>query len=122
MPPAGTEQDIKARKGKARQTFLALRPIWNKRNILQETKLRLFDSNIKSVVLYGAETWRTKGLHNKLQVFGSNCMGRILSIRWPDKITNLELWRKTGQTSITKCILWRKWRSLDIQLHHLGMF
>jgi len=36
---AGTEEDIKARIGKARQAFAILKPIWNNRNIHLNTKL-----------------------------------------------------------------------------------
>ena len=54
----GTNEDVKARTNKARQAFAALRPVWRSKNLRCCTKLRLFNSNVKSVLLYGAETWR----------------------------------------------------------------
>ena len=35
-----------------------LKKVWNSREIDTSTKVRLFNSNVKSVLLYGAETWQ----------------------------------------------------------------
>ena len=67
-----TDEDIRARIGKARQAFAMLRPIWRSTALTTKTKtkLRIFESNVKAVLLYGSETWRlTKRLEQKLQVF-----------------------------------------------------
>jgi hypothetical protein len=43
--------------------------IWKARDISLKTKVRLFNSNVKTIFLYGAETWKTtKRLLHKLQV------------------------------------------------------
>ena len=55
----GTEEDIKARIGKARGAFVMLNKIWKDRTISLNTKLRIFNSNVKSVLYYGCETWKT---------------------------------------------------------------
>ena len=52
----GTEADIKARIGKARNAFIQLQKVWKSSKISLRTKLRLFDSNVKAVLLYGSET------------------------------------------------------------------
>jgi hypothetical protein len=33
----------------------------------------------------------------KIQTFVNNCLKRILQIRWPDNISNEELWQQTKQ-------------------------
>ena len=48
-----------ARIGKARAAFVMLKNIWASGGISMRTKLRIFNSNVKSVLLYGCETWRT---------------------------------------------------------------
>jgi len=59
----------------------------------------------QAVLLYDAETWRrTKLLDKKLQVFVNNCLRQIIRIRWPDKISNQELWARTKQQSIINTI------------------
>ena len=52
----GTDEDVKTRIGKARTGFLQLQTIWKSRELSQRTKIRIFNSNIKSVSLHGAET------------------------------------------------------------------
>ena len=107
----GSEQDIKCRIGKARTAFRMINTIWRASNITLNTKIRLFNSNIKTILLHGCETWKTtKSLLHKLQVFINNCLRQILKIRWPDKITNIDLWKKTRQETIESELLKRKWR------------
>ena len=78
-----------------------------------KTKLWIFETNVKSVLLYGSETWKqTKKNEHDLQVFIKKCLRRILNIRWPDRITNIELLRKTNQTPIVHAIKQRKWRRI----------
>ena len=65
-----TDAGVKARIGKARVAFLQLKNIWNARPIATQTKIRIFNSNVKSVLLYGSETWRTtKKTTRKVQTF-----------------------------------------------------
>ena len=54
----GTEAHVKTRISKARAAFHILINVWKSRVIGKTTKISLFNTNIKSVLLYGAETWR----------------------------------------------------------------
>ena len=45
-----TDVDVEARIGKARAAFNKLRNIWKSKEIRIETKFRIFNSNVKSVV------------------------------------------------------------------------
>ena len=45
----GEEEDVKSRKGKARQAFNTLRPVWNSTLISTKTKLRIFTTNVTLV-------------------------------------------------------------------------
>ena len=106
----GADRDVELRIGKARQAFRILRPIWLSSQLSTSTKIRIFNTNVKSVLLYGSETWKTtKSLQSKLQVFVNKCLRYILKIWWPNKITNEELWRKTNQEDITSTIRRQKW-------------
>ena len=51
----GTDEDIIARKSKARQVFAMLKPIWRSSSLSLKAKLRIFTSNVKSVLLYWTE-------------------------------------------------------------------
>ena len=66
--------------------------------------------NVKSVLLYGSETWKVaKTTISKLQVFVNRCLRRILNVHWPEVISNEQLWRRTGETEISIQIKRRKW-------------
>ena len=71
----------------------------------------MFNSNVKAILLYGAETWRTTVATNKkIQTFINNCLRRILKIRWPATINNEELWQRTNQKPADQEILNRRWK------------
>ena len=107
----GTEEDIRARVNRARCAFTVLRPIWKSSAISITTKIRIFNSNVKAVLLYGAETWRvSKASTAKIQTFMNRCLRQILKLRWQDKVPNIELWRKARQEPIGVQIRRRKWR------------
>ena len=73
------DADVKTRIGKARSAYNMQKKIWNSRKIGTSTKVRLFKSNVKSVLLYGVETWRTtKASMKKIQTFINQCLRRIL--------------------------------------------
>ena len=106
----GTDRDVNTRIGKARTAFMMLKNIWNSTQIKKTTKLRIFNSNVKTVLLYGCETWRTtKATTHRLQTFMNTCLRRILKINWQDKVTNEDLWHNGAQDPIDKQILKRKW-------------
>ena len=61
----GTELDVVARIGKARTAFLVFRPVWRSKKISLQTKLRIINTNVKTVLMNGAEAWRvTKYITN----------------------------------------------------------
>ena len=77
----GTDRDVTARIGKARAVVVMLKNIWASGGISMRTKLHIFNSNVKSVLLYGCETWRTtQTTQQKIQTFLNTCVRRIYKI------------------------------------------
>ena len=100
------DEDIKCPMNKARHAFNTLRPIWRSTALSLHKKIRIFNTNVfyymASVLLYGAETCRvTKTNTHKLQTFTNRCLINILGIRWPEVVSNKQLWKETQK---------RKWR------------
>ena len=84
---AGTDRDATARIGKARAAFVMLINIWTSGGISMRTRLRIFNSNVKSVLLYGCETWRTtQTMQRKIQTFFNTCLRCIYKIQWQEEI------------------------------------
>jgi hypothetical protein len=91
--------------------FVQLYRIWKNKNIRLKTKLIIFNSNVKAILLYGCETWKvTSSITQKLQSFINRCLRRILNVRWPDVISNIMLWETTGETPVEFQIKKRKWK------------
>ena len=107
----GSDADVKARIGKARAAFLQLKNIWNSKQLSTNIKVRIFNTNVKAVLLYGAETWRTTTTTiKKVQVFINSCLRKILNIHWPDTISNSLLWERTNQLPAEEEIRKRRWK------------
>ena len=107
----GTEGDVKARIQKARVAFIMFRKMWRARHIKINTKLKIFNSNVKAVLLYGSETWRTtQKTLKRIQTFINKCLRRILHLKWTDKVPNTTLWKTTKQLPIENEIKKRKWK------------
>ena len=106
----GTEADVMARLRTAQTAFSALNKIWQSSAYSMQTKLHIFNSNVKAVLLYSCETWKnSKSITAKLQIFINKCLRKILRIFWLDQITNNELWKRTKQLKINLQIRKRKW-------------
>ncbi|VDP55240.1 unnamed protein product [Schistosoma margrebowiei] len=61
--------DVKTRIGKARAAHLQLKNIWNSIEVSTNNRIRTFNTSIKTILLYEAETWRTTkaGVYEQLQ-------------------------------------------------------
>ena len=105
----GTEKDVASRIKKANGVFVQLYPVWGNLIISKKVKIRIFNTNVESVLLYACKTWKTTNqITRRLQIFVNKCLRRIMNIQWTDKITNEELWRITHQKSIENQIKRRK--------------
>ena len=100
------------RISKANQAFAMLRPIWRSTGLSIHTKIRIFKSNILSVLLYGSECWKsTTSIERKLEVFQNKCLRCILKIYWPNTISNEEL-RIENYKIMTK-------KRISFDFHHI---
>ena len=109
----GGQKDIKARLGKARCAFAKLQNIWKSNQYTTKTKIRLYNSNMKSILLYGSKCWRVvKGDMAKIDAFHNRCLRKICRIFWPNKISNVDLYKKTGCNSAVLEIKRRRLRWL----------
>ena len=107
----GAGKDIKNRLSKARHAFKTLSKVWKSQHIGLRTKLKLYKACVLSTLLYGSECWRmTDGDLRKLSTFHTKSLRCIMRIFWPEKITNDDLFRRTGQESMNEILLKRRWK------------
>ena len=66
----GTSREVNARIQKAKGSFSKLRRVWLSKSLRKDTMIRIFNACVKSVLLYGCETWLvTKEIQRKIQTF-----------------------------------------------------
>ena len=71
----GGDRDIKNRLQKARGAFHRLARLWNTRGIGRKTKIHLFKTLVRPVLLYGCETWKITNKDEKqLDTFQMRCL------------------------------------------------
>ena len=109
----GASEDIKSRLQKARSAFLSLNQVWKSSLYSVKTKLKIYNSNVKSVLMYGSECWKmTVADIKKCEAFNNRCLRRIIRVFWPNKISNIELRERTKTQTIEESIRLRRWRCI----------
>ena len=87
--------------------------VWSARGIGRKTKMKLFNTLIRPVLLYGCETWKlTKVEEKRLDTFQFQCLRRILGIRWQQHVTNDRVKEISGMTQISGEVRRRRWNWL----------
>ena len=94
----GADKDIKARLSKAKGAYISLKNIWKTDDISRRTKIRIYNSCVLSVLLYGAEYWKmTEGDICRLSSFHNGCLRKIMRIFWPIQLPMWNSMRKRTQ-------------------------
>ena len=107
---ANPEREILCRIALAGSAFNCLRNVWRNSKYSQKLKLRIYNSNVLSVLTYGCETWSiTAQLGKRLWAFDNNCLRYILNIHWTERIRNDEIYTITNHTPILDTIRKRRW-------------
>ena len=104
--------EINRRRALAASALKALdRPLWRQRNVSRRTKLRVYNTTVLPILLYGSETWAiTAASTKRINGFDSRALRRIEGIRWPEVISNEELRARTQQPPASSLIATRRVR------------
>ena len=106
-------EDFRQRKAIAWNKFWQLSNVWRSKTIDITLKLRLFDSLILSILLYGAEAWSlTQRMKKQLNAFGTSCYRVMLGIRRIDRVSNAHVLQKTKRSNISDKLLQQQLRTL----------
>lgn len=103
--------DVSYRIGKASAVFQKLRQVWKSTNIDTSLKLQLYETIVIPTAIYACETWKiTAKIAQKLNVFHSRCLRRILKIRYSDHITNEEVLLRSHSKRLQDVVMERRLR------------
>ena len=108
----GDEEDVTRRKSLSIVSMNKLTDVWIRRDrIKQSTRLLLYRSLVKSILLYNCGTWGlTKHQEESLDAHHRKQLRRLLGIRYPTKIRNTKLYEICNECPLSITILQSRWR------------
>ena len=123
------DKEIASRISKASQALGRLRNrLLNHHNVILDTKLKVYRPVVLSSILYGCETWTVYRRHLKqLERFHQRALRSILGIRWQDRVTNTEVFKRTTVSPSKRCCwspasagqaMWSGWRITEFQSNY----
>ena len=104
--------EINIRIGKAGAAFRNMSKVWNNGTISLKTKIKLYDSIVTSILLYGSESWKgLKEIEERFRRFESGCLRKIMKVRWYEHKSEVEIRHRSGQRSIIERIKESRWKT-----------
>jgi exonuclease III len=121
-PKGDPSAEIASRVGKATGVFKSLETkLWGRREIVAKLKIRLYDSLILAVLLYGVEATPLRDRDvDALAVFENRCLRKIFGIHWEDDVSSEQLLRRAGRVDGNAVIQPLGQRLRNFRLRWLG--
>ena len=105
------EHNRRHKKNKTTGKCSKLKYILEDRRTTLKIKIRTLDAYVGSIFLYNSELWTvTQDMEYQIDVLQRNFLRRILGIKWPEKISNTELYTRTQVVKWSQVILKRRLR------------
>ncbi|KAK4322823.1 hypothetical protein Pmani_006488 [Petrolisthes manimaculis] len=108
------EDEVNTRIGKAAAAFgMLIRRAWTNGKLIMKTKMLIYQSCMLLSLMYGSESCTLYSRQEKrLNFFHLRCFRKILSIKWQDKITNVQVLRRAGLPTVFEMLKERRLRWL----------
>ena len=98
-----------------------LKAVWQSGNLSVHTKVRLYKTLVRSILIYGCESWyRTVTSDSKLLAFENKALRRILGIKWHQRIPNTTIREITQLSLITEDVMLTRWKWMGHVLRRDG--
>ena len=87
------------------------------------TKLRMYKSLVRPILLYGHESWYdNESISKKFVIFENKDLRRNLGVRWQDRVRNSDIRETTKMPYIDEFIMKSRWRWLGHALRRQGRY
>ena len=108
----GDKEDVERRIQLATAQFTALEKLWSRSKYVKlHTRLHAYTALVQSVLLYNAGTWGlTQNLARKLDVVHRKHLRRIVGIKWPQRISNENLYSLCKASPLSERITRLRWQ------------
>ena len=88
----GSKPEVLARSAQTTAALAKLKTIWNDKNIVLSSKIRLMRSLVIFIFLYACEPYTlTAELERRIQTMQMRCFRKLLRITYRDRISNEEV-------------------------------
>ena len=106
------DEDVERRMQLATVQFRALEKLWSRASFIKlKTRLHTYNALVKSVLIYNAGTWGLrKETLDKIDIFHRKHLRRIVGIRWPQRISNNDLYKLCNTETLSSCITRLRWQ------------
>ena len=110
------DREINSRISRASAAFGQLEDrVYLNYNLRLNTKMKVNENIVRSILLYGSETWTAYSSQVKvLNKFHLQCLRKMLKITWRDKITNNEVLSRCGSAHIPSILAKRTPRKVRL--------
>ena len=108
----GDTEDIQRRKQLSIASMNRLNNIWfRKDHISEQLRLKLYRTLVKPVLLYNSSTWEMTQKETKdLNAFHRQQLRKLIGKKYPNKISNQNLYKRCDERPISIDILTGRWR------------
>ena len=98
---------------KANQAMGMLKTMWGGNNFSIHTKIKIYKTMVRSILLYGHESWySTTKTDRRFLVFENKALRRILGISWRDRVSNARIREITKLQPVDEYVRYSRWKWL----------
>ena len=113
------EYDERLRR--ANQAMGLLKTVWSSNNFSIHTKIKIYKTMVRTILLYGHESWySTTATDKKFLVFENKALRRILGISWRDRVSNARIREITKLQPVDEYVRHSRWKWLGHVYRRVG--
>ena len=114
--------EFEERLKRANQAMGMLKRVWTNTNFSVHTKIRIYMVMVRSILIYGHESWySTQTTDNKFLVFENKALRRILGIKWWQRISNKRIREITRVQPVDEYVRLSRWKWMGHVYRRAGL-
>ena len=103
--------EFEERLKRANQAMGMLKNVWCNGNFSVHTKIRIYKVMVRSILIYGHESWySTVTTDKKFVAFENKVLRRILRIKWWQRVSNSRIREITGVQPVDEFVRFSRWK------------
>ena len=108
----GDSEELTRRRRLASSALSRVNHLWKNKSFVREKKrIKIYSTCVKPFLTYNMENWAlTQKESDKLDAFHRRQLRKVIGIHYPDKISNVELYARTGCSQLSHELFQARWR------------